>query len=150
MFPQGVRCFAYSHSLEVVATGSLDHTVRLWTPFSPQQPVACLFNHTTGVVGVAISEQSQHLFSLARDLVSYEICVWISKRLLYSHCVCGTYESTPCSRVSRSSSLSLRDSLTLPPPPSSSSPSPPLPSPSPAMNTWLGSLLAKVCLECLM
>ena len=87
MFPQGVRCFAYSHSLEVVATGSLDHTVRLWTPFSPQQPVACLFNHTTGVVGVAIFEQSQHLFSLARDLVSYEICVWISK-LCYTVTVC--------------------------------------------------------------
>ena len=67
---QGVSCFAYSHSLEVVATGSLDHNVRLWTPFSPQQPVATLSGHTTGIVGVTIAEHSQLLFSLARDLVS--------------------------------------------------------------------------------
>lgn len=56
--------------MEVVATGSMDHIVRLWTPFSPTQPVACLSCHTTGIVGVAISETSQHLFSLGRDLVS--------------------------------------------------------------------------------
>ena len=68
-----MSCFSYSHHLEVVATGSLDHVVRLWTPFSPHQPVACLSSHTTGIVGVAIAESSHHLFSLARDLVS--ICI---------------------------------------------------------------------------
>lgn len=74
---QGVSCFAYSHNLEVLATGGLDHMVRLWTPFSPQQPVAYLSHHTAGIVGVVIAEQPQHLFSLAQDLVSsthYIIC----------------------------------------------------------------------------
>ena len=66
---QGVSCFSYSPSLEVLATGSLDHVVRLWTPFSPQQPVALLLSHATAVVGVAIAELTQHLYSLAQDLV---------------------------------------------------------------------------------
>ena len=44
--------------------------MRLWTPFSPQHPIACLFSHIAGVVGVAIAEESRHLFSLAQDLVS--------------------------------------------------------------------------------
>jgi WD40 repeat protein len=69
----GVSCFAYSHRLEVLATGSLDHAVRLWTPFSPQHPVACLTSHTSGLVGVAIAEQPHLLFSLAQDL---SLCVW--------------------------------------------------------------------------
>ena len=66
---QGVSCFSYSSILEVLATGSLDHMVRLWTPFSPHHPVALLTSHATAVVGVVIAELTQHLYSLAQDLV---------------------------------------------------------------------------------
>ena len=67
---QGVSCFSYSHALEVLATGSLDHLVRLWTPFTPQQPVAVLTGHSTAVVGLVIADISTQLFSLSQDLVS--------------------------------------------------------------------------------
>ena len=67
---QGVSCFSYSQALEVLATGSLDHMVRLWTPFTPQRPVAVLAGHNTAVVGLATAEHSGHLFSLSQDLVS--------------------------------------------------------------------------------
>ena len=72
---QGVSCFAYSNKLEIVSTGSIDHIVRIWTPFSPHQPVACLTSHTAGIVGLAIDELSHHLFSLAQDLVSIPVLV---------------------------------------------------------------------------
>ena len=144
-----MSCFSYSHHLEVVATGSLDHVVRLWTPFSPHQPVACLSSHTTGIVGVAIAESSHHLFSLARDLVS--ICVYKIFKIwyhhhksCYSHCVCGTSRSIICCRQCLSSFPSPSDSLTLDPVPSSSSHSLLPHSSSPAMNIWPGSPSMKV------
>ncbi|CAI8023726.1 WD repeat-containing protein 49, partial [Geodia barretti] len=70
----GVSCFDYSHRLEVVATGSLDHIVRLWTPFSPHQPVASLSSHTTGIVGVAIDERST--MSYVHITLLQFLCVW--------------------------------------------------------------------------
>lgn len=72
---QGVSCFSYSQALEVLATGSLDHVVRLWTPFTPQRPAAVLSGHNTAVVGLAIAEHSGHLFSLSQDLVSVGMCM---------------------------------------------------------------------------
>lgn len=59
----------------MLATGSLDHVVRLWTPFAPQRPVAVLSGHSTAVVGLAIAEHSGHLFSLSQDLVSVGMCM---------------------------------------------------------------------------
>ena len=138
----------------MLATGSLDHAVRLWTPFSPQHPVACLASHTSGVVGVAIAEQPHLLFSLAQDLVGGQ---WLSQTFLTvslappspcSHCVYGTSQNITCSRPFPSSFPSLSGCLTLVPPPSPSSYFLPHALQSPAMSTWpdLPSMQVHSCL----
>ena len=150
--PQGVSCFAYSHCLEVLATGSLDHVVRLWTPFSPQRPVACLTCHISAVVGVAIATEPRHLFSLAQDLVSGTVHLYSqplhtvlhSIPLPASRCVCGTLESTICCRQCLSSSHLPSGCLTSVLPRSPLSPFPNPPSLWPATSMLPGSLSAQV------
>lgn len=143
---QGVSCFAHSHKLEVLATGSLDHIVRLWTPFSPQYPVACLSSHLAGIVGIAIAEEPQYLLSLAQDLVPRHIIGphSVIHVLSYSHSVCGISGSIICSKLCLLSSPSLSGCQTLVPLLSLSSPSPAPQSQSPVMNTLPDSVSHQV------
>lgn len=145
---QGVSCFAHSHKLEVLATGSLDHIVRLWTPFFPQHPVACLSSHFAGIVGIVIAERPQYLLSLAQDLVHTLIRVLHTTIHVlsssHSHCVYGISGSIIYSKQCLLSSPLLSDCQTLAPLLSLSLPSPFPQSQSLATNTLPDSVSDQV------
>jgi WD40 repeat protein len=68
--PQGIDCFDYSKDLNVIATGGLDHVVRLWNPYVTAKPVAILRGHISRVLDVIIEEQKGTVFSYDCDTVS--------------------------------------------------------------------------------
>ena len=68
---QGVMCFSYSHSLDLIATGSIDHMVRLWNPYVPTKAVGVLAGHSTTVLDTLIHREKGLVYSLSQDLVSY-------------------------------------------------------------------------------
>ncbi len=63
-------CFDYSKDLNVIATGGLDHVVRLWNPYVTMKPVAILRGHISRVLDVIIDEQKATVFSYDCDTVS--------------------------------------------------------------------------------
>ncbi|CAB3986376.1 WD repeat-containing on Y chromosome-like isoform X1 [Paramuricea clavata] len=66
---KGIDCFDYSKDLNVIATGGLDHVVRLWNPYVTAKPVAILRGHISRVLDVIIEEQKGTVFSYDCDTV---------------------------------------------------------------------------------
>ena len=78
--PQGVLCYDFCHELDILATGSMDHTVRLWNPYVPSKPMALLRAHTTSILDVVIAKDTGLIFSYSQDSVglhgSRKYCTW--------------------------------------------------------------------------
>lgn len=72
---QGVLCFDYCHSLEVLVTGSIDHLVRLWNPYVTSKPMAILKAHSTAVLDVCVASRCGLVFSYSHDGVSHSYLV---------------------------------------------------------------------------
>ncbi|CAJ1080773.1 WD repeat-containing protein 49 [Xyrichtys novacula] len=70
---QGSKCFDYSESLQLMATGGCDRTITLWTRFVTSSPVATLRGHKNPVLDVAIYEPVEQILSYSRDA---ELRVW--------------------------------------------------------------------------
>ena len=70
---QGVECFDFNKKLNILATGSLDHCIRLWNPYVTAKPMATLEGHGTGVIGVKLHEGLMQVFSYSKDAVSIYI-----------------------------------------------------------------------------
>ena len=68
---QGVECFDYKKSLNVMVTGSTDHLVRIWNPYVTSKPVAILSGHHMSIVDVKLHEGLNQIFSFSRDAVSF-------------------------------------------------------------------------------
>ncbi|MEE6506938.1 hypothetical protein FKM82_007907 [Ascaphus truei] len=66
---KGVRCFDYCKTLNLLATGGLDHKVRLWNQYVPNRPIAVLPEHTMAILDVAIYEPLRQIFSFSKDSV---------------------------------------------------------------------------------
>ena len=66
---QGVECFDYSKTLNVMVTGGTDHVVRLWNPYVTSRAVALLHGHSMAIVDVKIYEPLAQVFSYSRDTV---------------------------------------------------------------------------------
>ncbi|XP_072043758.1 LOW QUALITY PROTEIN: cilia- and flagella-associated protein 337-like [Amphiura filiformis] len=64
---KGVECFDYSRDLNVLVTGSLDHTVRVWNPYLEDKPVAFLIGHMMAVVAVVLNVDYAHVYSFSKD-----------------------------------------------------------------------------------
>lgn len=67
---QGINCFDFNKNLNIIATGSTDHTVRLWNPYVESKPTALLKGHQTSILDVAIHESAGQVFSYSMDVVS--------------------------------------------------------------------------------
>jgi WD40 repeat protein len=65
---KGISCFDYSNTWNVIATGSVDHVVRLWNPVSTSKPMALLKGHVTSVLDVFIHEELGQVLSYSQDL----------------------------------------------------------------------------------
>ncbi|XP_048248360.1 WD repeat-containing protein on Y chromosome-like isoform X1 [Haliotis rufescens] len=70
---KGVECFDYNKNINILATGSSDHYIRLWNPYVTSKPITVLVGHATGVIGIAIHEGFRQVFSYSKDAV---IKVW--------------------------------------------------------------------------
>ena len=64
---QGVECFAYDSDLTVLATGGMDHAVRLWNPYVTSKPIAYLQQHNTTILDLVIYRELGLLFSYSQD-----------------------------------------------------------------------------------
>ena len=67
---QGVDCFDYSKEKTIIATGGVDHVVRLWDPYVTLKPVAILKGHQACVIDVAVNSELGQVFSYSKDGVS--------------------------------------------------------------------------------
>ena len=73
LFSKGVICFDYSHHLDLLVTGSLDHAVRLWNPYVPSRPAAVLAGHVSAVLDVLVHREQGLVFSFSQDAT---LCAW--------------------------------------------------------------------------
>lgn len=64
---QGVSCFDFSHKLDIMVTGSMDHLIHVWNPYVPAKPIATMTSHASTVIGVLLNEQLNVIFSYAQD-----------------------------------------------------------------------------------
>lgn len=67
---QGVRCFDYNASLQLMVTGGCDRAVRLWTRYVTTRPTATLLGHHATILDVAVYQPVQQILSYSRDAVS--------------------------------------------------------------------------------
>lgn len=70
-------CFDFCHELDILATGSMDHVVRLWNPYVPSKPMAQLSVHTTSILDVVIAKDMGLIFSYSQDSVSFLVCIFL-------------------------------------------------------------------------
>nr|XP_015211450.1 PREDICTED: WD repeat-containing protein on Y chromosome-like isoform X2 [Lepisosteus oculatus] len=66
---KGVTCFDFCKSLNLLVTGGVDHTVRLWNQYVTSRPVATLQGHYMAVLDVVIYEPLGQIFSYSKDAV---------------------------------------------------------------------------------
>ncbi|XP_036384187.1 WD repeat-containing protein on Y chromosome [Megalops cyprinoides] len=66
---KGVKCFDFCKSLNLLVTGGMDPSVRLWNQYVTSRPVAVLHGHHTTVLDVAIYEPLGQIFSYSMDAV---------------------------------------------------------------------------------
>lgn len=62
-----MECFDYSHNLNVICTGGVDHAVRLWNPYVTVKPVAIMKGHQSSIIDLAIHEALEQVFSYDKD-----------------------------------------------------------------------------------
>ena len=66
-----MECFAYDGDLPLLATGGMDHAVRLWNPYVTAKPVAYLQKHISTILDLVICRELGLLFSFSQDGVSF-------------------------------------------------------------------------------
>lgn len=64
---KGIECFEYSHSLNAICTGGVDHAVRLWNPYVTAKPVAIMKGHQSSIIDLVIHEALEQVFSYDKD-----------------------------------------------------------------------------------
>ncbi|XP_065844948.1 cilia- and flagella-associated protein 337-like isoform X2 [Oscarella lobularis] len=66
---KGACCFDYSRAWNMIATGSVNHIVRLWNPFSTTKALAVLKGHHATILDVIIHDELGQVFSYSQDVV---------------------------------------------------------------------------------
>ena len=78
-----MECFDYSHNLNVICTGGVDHAVRLWNPYVTVKPVAIMKGHQSSIIDLAIHEALEQVFSYDKDGVKTRrilVCFYFSNK----------------------------------------------------------------------
>ncbi|XP_065065751.1 WD repeat-containing protein on Y chromosome-like isoform X2 [Rhopilema esculentum] len=72
---KGIDCFDFCKEKTILATGGVDHVVRLWDPYVTFKPVAILKGHQASVIDVAVHPGLSQVFSYSKDgcLKSWDI-----------------------------------------------------------------------------
>ncbi|XP_064363672.1 WD repeat-containing protein 49-like [Dromaius novaehollandiae] len=64
---KGVKTFAFSKRNNLLVTGGMDRTVRLWNPYVPSQCIGMLRSHTAPIFYLHISEEDAKIISVSTD-----------------------------------------------------------------------------------
>lgn len=67
---QGCNCFALSHKLKLLVTGSPDGIVRIWNSLIVSSPIAAFDDHRSQVVDIQIMSNQEVILSFSADGVS--------------------------------------------------------------------------------
>ncbi|XP_077864869.1 WD repeat-containing protein on Y chromosome-like [Saccoglossus kowalevskii] len=70
---KGLPCFEYSNEHNVIVTGGMDRTVRIWNPYVNTKATAVLKGHNTAVMHIEMNSFNGHIISVAKDK---QIKVW--------------------------------------------------------------------------
>uniref|UniRef100_F7BBY8 EF-hand domain-containing protein n=1 Tax=Ciona intestinalis TaxID=7719 RepID=F7BBY8_CIOIN len=93
---QGAECFDYSKSLNILATGSLDHLVRIWNPYVVARPIVILQGHSTGICDVVINEAYGQIVTYSKDAI---IKVWDIKEQTCLQTISPKFPSLQLDRI---------------------------------------------------
>nr|XP_026689544.1 WD repeat-containing protein on Y chromosome isoform X2 [Ciona intestinalis] len=93
---KGAECFDYSKSLNILATGSLDHLVRIWNPYVVARPIVILQGHSTGICDVVINEAYGQIVTYSKDAI---IKVWDIKEQTCLQTISPKFPSLQLDRI---------------------------------------------------
>ena len=102
LFIKGCCSFDLCKHLNLLATGSSDHKVRIWNPYVPQKPIAILFGHNASVLAVKIHSPLLALISYSLDAVCFS---------------CSKFSSLLITNMKSEASPVCRNIWNVPPPP---------------------------------
>ncbi|XP_071952599.1 cilia- and flagella-associated protein 337-like [Antedon mediterranea] len=102
---KGVECFDFNKTLNMIATGSIDHCIRLWNPYVEDKPIALLTGHMMSIVDVVIHEPYHQIFSYSKDGV---VKVWDLKEYTCLQTVSIKFPSLQYSRIPEYGAVCLR------------------------------------------
>lgn len=63
---QGIHALDWSHMYKFIASGGLDHQLKIWNPYS-QAPLATLSGHLSSIVDVVVNDRYNQIISLGSD-----------------------------------------------------------------------------------
>ncbi|ELT96575.1 hypothetical protein CAPTEDRAFT_219855 [Capitella teleta] len=83
---KGVNAFAYCARANIIATGGIDKTIRVWHPHIFSRPTGKLMGHLFTIVDISINEKDQHIISLstARVFRIWDIHTLTSLQMMYN------------------------------------------------------------------
>ena len=68
-----MECFTYDSQLVLLATGGMDHVVRLWNPYVTTKPTAYLTKHSGTILDMIMEKSLGILFTYSQDGVSESV-----------------------------------------------------------------------------
>ncbi|XP_058119109.1 WD repeat-containing protein on Y chromosome [Anopheles ziemanni] len=78
--PQGVTCFAYEPTTELLVSGGPDCDLRLWDIHRPEKPTVALVGHTASITFLFVQDAGEKIYSMDQKKI---IKVWdVRNRLL--------------------------------------------------------------------
>ncbi|XP_043929175.1 WD repeat-containing protein 49-like [Protopterus annectens] len=64
---KGVKTFSFCKTNNLLVTGGMDRTIRMWNPYVPGKPTGLLRGHTAPVVFLQIVMEDKRIFSVSTD-----------------------------------------------------------------------------------
>lgn len=66
----GATCFCFHQESDLIVTAGLDYNIRLWSPFSPEEPTFILKGHQSKVLYVFLQDNGTKIYSIDKNKVS--------------------------------------------------------------------------------
>ncbi len=64
---KGVTTFDYCHVSNILVTGGMDQSIRLWNPFVNASPIGVLYEHSSPIFSIKLDSQSERIYSISND-----------------------------------------------------------------------------------
>ena len=64
---KGVTTFDYCHVSNILVTGGMDQSIRLWNPFVTSSPIGVLYEHSSPIFSIKLDSQNERIYSISND-----------------------------------------------------------------------------------